>query len=62
MVTFFAAAKKVTAAAHSGELIDLHESKFPRSARASDGVTHPEAAPTAPNLVLLSLVTFFAAS
>jgi hypothetical protein len=32
LVTFFAAAKKVTAAAHSGVLINLHESKFPKSA------------------------------
>jgi hypothetical protein len=32
LVTFFAAAKKVTAAAHSGVLINVHESKFPTSA------------------------------
>ena len=37
LVTFFAAAKKVTAAPHRGELIDREQSKFHRSRSASNG-------------------------
>jgi hypothetical protein len=38
LVTFFAAAKKVTAAPHRGEPIDREENKSTRSAQTSNGV------------------------